>query len=141
MLGVKGQREIMEQQKTADDLLKRLISHWCYWDKYEKFYLEILAPQLTEKPESGDETERKLLKSLRGILNDNEWVNLPSLIKEKRNGKLREIEKEKIRREAKRKAKEAEKKRRIQEKMLAEQRAKKARMEEERKPSRDIPRI
>lgn len=132
-LCIKGQREVMEQQQTADDLLKRLISHWCYWDKYEKFYLEILAPQLTEKPESGDETERELLKSLRGILNDNEWVNLPSLIKEKRNGKLREIEKEKIRQEAERKAKEAEGKRRIQEKMLAEQRAKKARMEEERK--------
>lgn len=121
----------MEHKKTADQLLGKLISHWCVWDKYEKFYLESLAPQLTEKPETGDETERALLKQLRVILNDNEWVNLPSLIKERRNGKLREIEKEKICQEAERKAKEEEARRREQEKLRAEQRAIKARMEEE----------
>lgn len=123
----------MEQVQTVDELLAQLISHWCNWEMYEKFYLDTLAAQLTENPESGDETEREVLKSLRGILNDNEWVNLPSLIKEKRNGKLREIEKEKLRKEEERRAKEEKAKRKDQEKLLAEQQARQARIEEERK--------
>ena len=123
----------MKREQTVDELLEKLILHWCYWERYETFYLETLVPQLIEKPESGDDTERSILNSLRGILNENEWLHLPSLIREKRDGKLRVIEKEKIRREAERKAKEEETKRKEQEKLLEEQRAKKARIEEERK--------
>ncbi len=123
----------MERQQSAHELLERLISHWCDWDKYEKFYLETLAPQLTDNPKSGDETEHEILKLLREILNDHEWANLPSLIKEKRYGKLREIEKEKQRKEAERRAKEEEAKKRAKEKLLAEKRAKQARIEKERK--------
>jgi len=137
----------MEKVPTVDELLERLISHWNFWDEFERFYLDTLAPQLTEKPESGDETERDILKSLRHILNDNEWIFLPTLIKEKRDGKLRQFAKEKLRQEAERKAKEKETKRREQEKLRREaektakeeeakreeQRARKAQLEAEKK--------
>ena len=132
-LCIKKKREPMEQEQTADDLLGKLISHWCDWERHEVFYLETLAPQLTEAPESGDETECTILCTLREILNDDEWLNLPVLIREKHEGKLREIEQEKLRQEAERKAKEEEQKRKEQERLLAKQRAKEERIKEERR--------
>ena len=62
---------VMKPEQTVDVLLGKLILHWHEWERHEKFYLEDLAPQLVEKPESGDDTERAILNSLRGILNDN----------------------------------------------------------------------
>lgn len=56
------------------------------------------------------------------LCKDNEWVNLPSLIREKRNGKLREIEKEKLHQEAGRIAQKEE-----------AQRIEKVRIEKQRK--------
>ena len=129
----KENREVMEQEQTVDELLEKLISHWLDWQRHEKFYLETLAPQLTKKPESGDDTERPILNLLRGILNDSEWLSLPSLIKETRNGKLREIEKEKQRKEAARIAKAEEAKRREQVKRLSEQCERQARIEAKQK--------
>ena len=63
----------MDKKQTANELIEKLISHWCDWDRHETFYLEILVPQLIKKPESGDATELSILTLLRGILNDNEW--------------------------------------------------------------------
>jgi len=123
----------MAQNQTTSDLLNKLISHWCSWDQHETFYLETLAPQLVEKPESGDEVERQVLKALREILNDNEWTSLPSLIREQRKGKLREIEQERLRWEAERKAREEELERKRREQLIAEQRARQARIEAEQK--------
>jgi hypothetical protein len=110
----------MAHNQTTSDLLNKLISHWCSWDHHETFYLETLAPQLVEKPESGDEVEREVLKALREILNNDEWISLPSLIREQRKGKLREIEQEKLRREAERKARETELERARQEQIEEE---------------------
>ena len=123
----------MAQNPTTSDLLNRIISHWCSWNQHETFYLETLAPQLVYKPESGDDVEREVLKSLREILNDDEWANLPSLIGEQRKGMLREIEKEKLRREAERMAREEERKKRRRDQLVAEQRAKQARIEDAEK--------
>ena len=122
----------MEQEQTVDDLLGKLISHWCGWERHEVFYLETLAPQLTKAPDTGDETECAILHTLRGMLNDDEWLDLPALIKEKREGNLRKIAQAKIRQEAVRKAKEEEKKRKEEEKLLAEKRAREERVKEER---------
>lgn len=123
----------MAKNQTTSDLLNKLISHWCSWDQHETFYLETLAPQIAEKPESGDEFERQVLKALREILNDNEWTSLPSLIREQRKGKLREIEQERLRWEAERKAREEELERKRREQLIAEQRARQARIEAEKK--------
>ncbi|MCS4505997.1 UvrD-helicase domain-containing protein [Arhodomonas aquaeolei] len=123
----------MAKNQATSDLLSKLISHWCSWDQHESFYLETLAPQLLEKPESGDEVEREVLKALREILNDDEWTSLPSLIREQRKGKLREIEQEKLRLEAERKAREEELEQKRREQLIAQQRAKQARIEEEQK--------
>ncbi|MCX2976367.1 UvrD-helicase domain-containing protein [Candidatus Marimicrobium litorale] len=123
----------MKREQTVEELLDQLISHWCDWESYEAFYLETLAPQLTKSPESGDDIERSILESLKGILTNNEWLDLPDLIREKLEGTLRDTEQKKIRQEAERKAEEEKKKRKEQERLLAEQREKKERIEKERK--------
>ncbi len=104
------------------------------------YYLETLAPQLLEKPESGDEVEREVLKELRKILNDDEWNSLPSLIRERRKGKLREIEQKRLRWEAERKAREQELERKRREQLIAEQRARQARIEAEQKRQKEAKR-
>jgi DNA helicase-4 len=86
--------------RTPSALIDDLIVHWLCWNEYESFYLCKLAPNLVANPESGDETEKKILRQLRPLLSEDEWNNLPSLIAERRAGNLREIEYERLRREA-----------------------------------------
>ena len=59
-----------------------------------------LAPSLVANPDSGDDTEKPLLRDLRRHLNEKEWCDLPRMIAERRAGTLREIESERLRREA-----------------------------------------
>lgn len=77
------------------------------WDEHEAFYLTKLAPDLATNPESGDETERAILRQLRHQLNENEWRELPQLIAESRAGIFREIERERLQREIYERAKQA----------------------------------
>ena len=123
----------MDKKQSTNELLEKLISHWCDWDRHETFYLEILVPQLIKKPESGDATELSILTLLRGILNDNEWCILPLLIREKRDGKLRNIEQEKIRQDLEHQAKQETLKKYEQEKFRAEQLEKEEWIKEEKK--------
>lgn len=81
-------------------LIEELVRHWACWDEHEVFYLTKLAPSLVANPESGDDIEQAILRKLRGFLNNQEWLELPALISEKRSGILREIESERLRREA-----------------------------------------
>lgn len=87
----------MGQEKKVDDLLGKLISHWCDWEQHEEFYLETLAPQLTKETEVGDETERQILNALKEILSAETWHKLPVLLRDKYKRKVQEIEQEKIR--------------------------------------------
>ena len=86
--------------QNPSKLIDRLISHWACWDEHENFYLTRLAPSLVANPDSGDDTEKLLLRDLRRHLNENEWCDLPRMIAERRAGTLREIESERLRREA-----------------------------------------
>ena len=90
----------MPVAKTASELIEDLIKHWACWDDHEVFYLTELAPNLVINPQSGDETERSILAALRPQLSETEWNKLPQMIAEKRKGVLREIESERLRREA-----------------------------------------
>jgi len=87
--------------KTASELIEDLIRHWACWDNHESFYLTVLVPDLIANPQHGDETERSILSELRPLLSDVEWIELPQTIGEKRKEILREIESDRLRREAK----------------------------------------
>lgn len=41
------------------------MKHWACWDEHETFYLTELAPTLIANPQSGDETEQRILRKLR----------------------------------------------------------------------------
>lgn len=106
----------MQPSSSVAQLLDALIDHWRFWDQYEEFYLKTLAPSLAENPSKGDETERDLLGKLRAALNDAEWYSIPVLISERRAGIRREIESERLRKEAE------EKERRERERLEAQRR-------------------
>lgn len=76
------------------------MKHWACWDDHEVFYLTVLAPSLVINPKSGDETERSILSALRSQLSEMEWNELPQMLAEKRKGILRDIESERLQREA-----------------------------------------
>lgn len=114
--------------RSPSQLIEALVKHWMYWDAYEEFYLTKLAPALVVQPKSGDEAEKAILQELRPQLNDDEWKALPQLIAEKRKGILREVESEKLKREAQeRERQESERKRRE-----AEAEAERERLRQER---------
>lgn len=81
-------------------LIDALIQHWACWDEHEDFYLNNLAPSLVATPAKGDDVERPILQSLCRLLNREEWLVLPALIAERRAGVFREIEIERVRRQA-----------------------------------------
>jgi hypothetical protein len=70
------------------------MKHWACWDEHETFYLTELAPTLIANPQSGDETEQRILRELRAQMRDDEWKNLPRIFADRRAEILREIESE-----------------------------------------------
>ena len=88
------------QSMNPTELIDCLIKHWRFWDEHEDFYLTKLAPSLVANPDSGTEIEKILLRDLRRHLNEKEWCDLPRMIAERRAGILREIESERLQREA-----------------------------------------
>ena len=80
--------------KTLSQLIDALMKHWACWDEHETFYLTELAPTLIANPQSGDETEQRILRELRAQMRDDEWKNLPRILANRRAEILREIESE-----------------------------------------------
>lgn len=80
--------------KTLSQLIDALMKHWACWDEHETFYLTELAPTLIANPQSGDETEQRILRELRAQMRDDEWKNLPRILADRRAEILREIESE-----------------------------------------------
>lgn len=119
----------MQPSLSIAQLLDALIDHWRFWDQHEEFYLKTLAPSLVENPSKGDDTERVLLGKLRAVLNDSEWHSIPLLISERRAGILREIESERLH-------KEAEEKERRERERLEAQRREEERQEQLRQEAR-----
>lgn len=118
--------------RSPSQLIEALVRHWACWDEHEQFYLTKLAPALVVQPESGDETERAILQELRPQFNDGEWRALPQLIAEKRRGILREVESEKLKREAKeRERQESERKHREAEAEAERERLRRERLRQE----------
>lgn len=98
----------MPQFSEAGRLLDELIHHWPYWDRYENFYLKELAPALVKNPNQGTEHEIELFGKLQNLLTCAELDALPELISERRAGRLREIDSERLRREDEEQSKQEE---------------------------------
>ncbi|MCF8131251.1 MAG: UvrD-helicase domain-containing protein, partial [Deltaproteobacteria bacterium] len=123
----------MGSLSKIDELLSELIRRWGLpdvWEIHEDYYLNELAPNIVKQPGYGEERELELHLDIKNELTDAEWLDLPALIQEKRDGCLRETEKERLDREAAAKAEE-EKKRRLAEEEKV--RLEKAVIEAERK--------
>lgn len=123
------------ETQTPSQLIDALMKHWACWDEHETFYLTKLAPALIANPQSGDETEQRILRELRPQMRDDEWKNLPQILADRRAGILREIESERAAREARERAKQEEERERAEAAARAEQERVRAAAEAEREPS------
>jgi DNA helicase IV len=90
----------------ANELIDQLMSHWSLWDKHESYYLDTLAPNLIQNIHERNPTEKLLFDKLEEIIDDQEWLSIPDIIREKRRLKcldtLKKIEtKEKIKQDRK----------------------------------------
>ena len=92
--------DLIPADQNPSKLIDCLIKHWTFWDEHEAYYLTELAPSLVANPDSGDDTEKAILRDLRSQLNEKEWCDLPRMIAERRAGTLPEFECERLRREA-----------------------------------------
>ena len=120
----------MADSNSAQELIDKLIEHWRFWHESEKFYLEQLAPRLVSDISKGDDLERDILAKLKKLLNESEWNMLPQLIEERRDGDLREIESERLRKEQAEKA--IDEKRREERRIANRKRQKEAREKKRR---------
>jgi len=78
---------------------------WGQWSSNKDFYLKELTPELMEKVTSNnfriddvprEKTEIRYIHNLRQLLNDEEWLILPDLILEFKEGCLREFEEDRL---------------------------------------------
>ena len=116
----------MKTKTKIDELLSELIRRWGLpdvWDIYENYYLNKLAPKIVEQPGHGDEREIELHLAIKDELTEAEWLDLPTLIQEKRDGCLRETEKERLNREAEAKAHEEKNRRLVEEEKVRREKA------------------
>lgn len=88
-----------DKARTPTQLIEELVNCMSCWDKYENYYLKIVVPMLVSNPEKGVEKERQLLRELRPQLTQEEWRALPQIMKDYRNGKQREFDSERLKRE------------------------------------------
>ena len=73
----------MDHDKSLEvqKLIEKLISPWSLWEENEDYYLNTLAPDLVRNHKQGMDDERKTLEDLHQLLDPNEWLNLPSMIR------------------------------------------------------------
>ena len=78
---------------TALELMDKLIACWPYWDSHEDYYLTDLAPSIMRSDGSVKLTddEKDIVPGLRRLLSEEEWLQLPSLIAQRRCNKLKEL--------------------------------------------------
>lgn len=81
-------------EHTAPALIDKLIACWSNWDYYEEYYLTVLAPSIVRSGCSAQlkPHEKKILTELRQVLSQGEWQQLPMLIAQRRDDKLKELD-------------------------------------------------
>lgn len=93
-------------EHTALALIDELIACWTNWESNEDYYLTALAPSIVRSFGSAglNDREREIVAALRRRLSQEEWHRLPALIAQRRAGKLKELDSDRERAEALRKA-------------------------------------
>jgi DNA helicase IV len=98
--------------KSPSELIDQLIHHWEYWDEFEQFYVQEMAPDLVKNPNRRDADEKEIFEKLGQVLSQEEFAAIPKLIAERRRGKTlavkveqEQLEKEKARKRRKEKRK------------------------------------
>lgn len=116
-------------ERKALKLLDDLIDCWTVWDHYEEYYLTVLVPSIVCSVGSAKlkPYEEKIVLELRGLLSQGEWQHLSTLIRKRRNGKLDELESDRVRAEAEEEARRQ--RRREEEARMGRKRALIARLE------------
>jgi DNA helicase-4 len=78
---------------TGLELIDELIACWPGWNALERYYLTELAPQIVRSTGHTwlPERERRIVSSLRGLLSEKEWSQLPELIEARRTNNLKAL--------------------------------------------------
>lgn len=105
-------------ERTALSLIDKLISCWNDWETHEAYYLKVLAPSIISSKNGAGlmENEKEIVTNLRRLLTQEEWLQLPSLIAQRRKNELQELASDRKRAIAQRKAKEQEERERAKRK-------------------------
>ena len=98
----------MPHLSETEKLIDVLIEHWRQWDEHEDFYLNKLAPRLVADPSSGSKLEQETLAKLHHLLTQSEWKDIPFMLRERRAGKVLEIENDRLQREMQEQQREEE---------------------------------
>lgn len=73
---------------APEELIKKLISKWSFWDKNEEYYLNTLAYEIRQFPNIKVMPEEQLiLERLKGALSAKDWDRLPQYISDVYQGK------------------------------------------------------
>ncbi len=116
-------------EHTALTLIDKLIACWTNWNFDEEYYLTVLTPSIVRSVGSAhlmdneklNDREKKIVTELRPLLSQEEWQQLPTLIAQRRVNKLKELDSDRQRAKALRKAERE--RRRAEEARIARKRA------------------
>jgi DNA helicase-4 len=81
-------------EDTSRALLQKLSNRLNHWDKYRDYYFQKFLPAIVrdDPSEKLEPTERMIVDALRSLLSAEEWIQLPELIAQCKDGTLGELE-------------------------------------------------
>lgn len=78
---IKEKRILLNDGSSPEELIKKLLSLWSQWDKYEDEYLNKVAYDLVKYPDfKTNEAEATILDELKRKMSGSDWNNLPKYI-------------------------------------------------------------
>ena len=69
-------------QKSLFGQFDALLSCWSLWEDSIDFYVSELIPSLQEDPSTGIQKETAAILAIKKLSSEEEWLNLPQLIKD-----------------------------------------------------------
>jgi len=89
----------MQLSQKAIQLIDELINHWREYIRYDEYSLLMIASDAVNKPENNSPFVNDKISNLKIVLNEKEFITLPTLIMERRSIAIREAELKKYQRE------------------------------------------
>jgi DNA helicase IV len=120
----------MNRRDRVCSLIDLLMLHWHWWETREAYYLDTLLPRVVQRIELASSGQRSVLEALREFLTDDEWNQLPDIVREHREGRLRHLDDEDLEAERRKHREAAEAETRRQQALEAE-RLRQAQLEEQ----------